>query len=327
MKIAVVGSGAVGGYYGAMLAKSGQDTHFLLRSDFDVVRREGLAVRSPRGDFVLHPKACNSPEQIGKSDLVLIALKSTANDILPTVLPPLAHARTLFLTLQNGLGNEEELAKMFSARRILGGLCFVCLNRIAPGVIHHIEHGLIKLGEFQGPAQDRTRDIAARFLGAGVPCEVTDDLARAHWEKLVWNIPFNGLGVGAAAGYEAVVSGRWQPGTSLLPCLPTDELLRDGRWAALVRELMMEVIGAARALGMDLAFEVADTQIARTTSMGSYRASTLIDFDRGQPLELKSLFLEPWRQARQAGVAAPRLGALCHVLQALDNAPAGHRRT
>jgi 2-dehydropantoate 2-reductase len=325
MKIAVVGAGAVGSYYGAMLARAGENVHFLLRSDYEAVKRDGLAIRSRRGDFHLQPNVYRTTSDIGPSDLVLIALKSTANDVFGQLLPPLVHADTMLLTLQNGLGNEELLASIFPARQVLGGLCFVCLNRIAPGTIHHLEHGLIKLGEFGRPALPRTHDIAARFQRAGVPCEVTDDLARAHWEKLVWNIPFNGLGVAAAAGLQAVLRGQWQPADGRHPCLTTDRLLADPQWTTLVRELMREVISTARKLGMNLEYEVADAQIDRTRSMGAYRASTLIDFERGHPLELNSLFLEPLKQAKAAGAATPRLVDLCRVLEALDRARAADR--
>ena len=320
MRIAVVGSGALGSYYGAMLARSGEDVHFLLRSDYEAVKRNGLTIRSHRGDFHLRPNIYLTTADMGPSDLVLIALKSTANEVFSTLLPPLVHQHTMLLTLQNGLGNEEMLAAIFPPAQILGGLCFVCLNRTAPGVIHHMEHGLIKLGEFGRPAAPRTHNVAARFRQAGVPCEVVDDLARAHWEKLVWNIPFNGLGVASAAGYDQVIRGAWHPADGLQPCFTTDRLLADPKWTALVEELMKEVITTARTLGMNLDYAVAEEQISRTRSMGAYRASTLIDFEQGYPLELTSLFLEPLRQAKAALVATPRLEAVCQVLQALDAA-------
>jgi 2-dehydropantoate 2-reductase len=320
MKIAIVGCGAVGGYYGARLSRAGREVHFLLRSDYDAVRRSGVRIQSPGGDFTAHPHCANSPEQIGPSDLVFVALKTTANAEFPKLLPPLIGPRTAIVTLQNGLGNEEQLAKLFPAGQILGGLCFVCLNRVAPGVIHHLDHGLIMLGEFQRPSEPRTHEIAALFHAAGVPCTVSDNLARAHWEKLVWNIPFNGLGVASAAGVEALtVPGSTFPiSGSVGSCLTTEKLLADARWEKLVRELMQEVIATANALGLDLAESLAEKQIARTRTMGAYKASTLLDFEEGRPLELESLFLEPLRQARRAGLAAPRLAALCAVLTALD---------
>jgi 2-dehydropantoate 2-reductase len=322
MKIAVVGCGAVGSYYGARLARAGEQVHFLLRSDYEVVRRNGVRIRSPQGDFHIRPKCARNPDEIGPNDLVLIGLKATANDQFLQLLPPLVGPTTAVLTLQNGLGNEEQLARLFPSEQVMGGLCFVCLNRIEPGLIDHIDHGQVVIGEFQRWPEPRTHDIASMFRRAGVPCAVTDNLARAHWEKLTWNIPFNGLGVGSAAGYEAVVDGSPQTGVAPFRGAPltTDKLLADPKWTALVRELIQEVIAAAKALGFDLDSDLADKQIERTRTMGAYKASTLLDFERGQPLELESLFLEPLRQAQQAGVATPRLAALCATLQALDAA-------
>lgn len=313
----------MGSYYGARLARAGHEVHFLLRSDFGVVRRQGVVVRSPQGDFRVRPKCARFPEEIGQVELILIGLKTTANDQFGRLLPRLAGPETAVLTLQNGLGNEEQLARLFPIEQILGGLCFVCLNRVEPGVIHHLDHGLVVLGEFQRWPEPRTHDIAAAFRHAGVPCTVTDNLARAHWEKLAWNIPFNGLGVAAAAGIEALaaphsVSLRRDLAHPPGPCLTTDRLLGEPKWAQLVRELMLEVIAAARALRLDVPDALADKHLERTRTMGAYRASTLIDFERGQPLELESLFREPLRQGRQAGVAMPRLSVLCEVLEYLD---------
>ena len=325
MKIAVVGCGAVGSYYGAKLARTGNDVHFLLRSDYDTVRRYGLLIRSDAGDFQARVQCAKVPEVIGQSELVLIGLKSTANEQFPRLLTPLVGADTIVLTLQNGLGNEQALARIMRADQIMGGLCFVCLNRVAPGVVHHLGYGQVVVGEYEGPPRRRTHGIAALFEQAGVPCVVTENLGKAHWEKLVWNVPFNGLGVASAAG-EAILDQLLASPDSVVPlellpsqaCLATDKLLAEPRWRALVKELMLEVIAVARGVGFAIPEAFAEVQIERTATMAAYKASTLIDFERGQPLELQSLFLEPLSHARRAGVAAPRLSALCAVLNALD---------
>ena len=323
MRFAVVGCGAVGSFYGAKMCRAGHDVHVLLRSDYEVVRGSGVVIHSPLEDFHVRPKAARRPESIGVCDVVLIGLKTTANDQFPRLLPPLVGPRTAVVTLQNGLGNEEHLARLFPKEQILGALCFVCLNRIAPGVIRHTAHGNIVLGEFQRRPERRTHDLALQFQRAGVPCEITDDLERTHWEKLTWNIPFNGLGVAGAAGFEAVIRGQPTPHRSVGPVLPTSRLLDGSRWEALLVELMREVIAAGRGLGFSIPDALAEKQIERTRTMGAYRASTLLDFERGQPLELESMFLEPLRRAAQAGVSTPRLAALCSLLERLEEA--GHR--
>jgi len=316
MKIGIVGCGALGSYYGAKLSRDHREVHFLLRSDYEVVRRKGITIRSKDGDFNARPKCARTPENIGICDLVVIGLKTTANDQFANLLPPLLAPDTAVLTLQNGLGNEEKLAENVPVEQIMGGLAFVCLNRVAPGVVHHIDHGNIVIGEFQRWPEPRTHDIATMFRHAGVPCDVTDNLARAHWEKLTWNIPFNGLGVASCARLEAL-EGK-TTARRLQACLTTDKLLQDAKWCMVVRELMHEVIAAGRGLGFDLPASLADKQIERTLTMGAYKPSTVLDFENGLPLELEALFAEPLRQAQTAKIVTPRLANLCRVLGELS---------
>lgn len=319
MKIAVVGCGALGSFYGARLGRDGHEAHFLLRSDYEVVREKGVQIRSPEGDFRFQPKCAKDPEEIGVADLVLIGLKTTANHQFRNLVPPLVGRETIVLTLQNGLGNEAALAKLLPTHRIMGGLCFVCLNRTAPGTVEHIAHGRIVLGEHERLPVNRTQDVAKMFRSAGIPCTVTDDLERAHWEKLIWNVPFNGLGVASTAGFEACVTGELPPKSERsAKCLPTDQLLADENWARLVRDLMGEVVAAANALGFDLEQDLIEKNIEATKVMEAYRASTLVDFERGCPLELESLFRAPLRYAKEAGVDTPRLERLCQLLQQLQ---------
>jgi 2-dehydropantoate 2-reductase len=314
MKIAVVGCGALGSFYGAKLCRAGHEVHFLLRSDFEEVRRHGVWIESQEGSFHVEPICARTPQEIGPADLVVIGLKTTANHALKELLPPLAGPSTTILTLQNGLGNEAVIAPIAGAEKTMGGVCFVCLNRIAPGKILHLAHGAVLLGEYNRPPQARTRQISQAIAGAGVFCKVAENLEQARWEKLVWNIPFNGLGVAGVAGLDAVLQGRIAPEAKRQACLTTDLLLSHPVWEQLVRELMMETIAAARGQGLDVSEAVADRQIERTRQMGAYKASTLIDYENGRELELEGLFLEPLRRARQAGLPCPRLSALCGVL-------------
>jgi 2-dehydropantoate 2-reductase len=313
-KIAIVGCGALGSYYGGKLCQTSRDVHFLLRSDYEVVRENGVQIQSLNGDFHVRPVAAQSPGEIGPCDLVIVALKSTANHCLGELLTPLVGKHTALLTLQNGLGNEAVLAELFPTQPVFGGMCFVCLNRTEPGVIHHIAHGKIVLGRHGGSPDELTASIAELIRSTGIPVDVSPDLEKAHWEKLVWNIPFNGLGVAGAAGLDAILAGQLKTDQPIGRCLATDALLDNGPWEQLVTELMDEVITTGRALGHDLSRGLGEHQRSRTRAMGAYRASTLIDFERGQPLELDALFTLPLGQAETAGVPTPRLAALCSVL-------------
>lgn len=297
-KIAVVGAGAVGCYYGVKLAQSGRDVRFLLRRDLAAVKKNGLQIRSKEGDFRLtEVPAFASTEEIGPSDLVLIALKSTSNAALEKLLPPLLHERTILLTLQNGLGNDEFLAERFGAQRVLGGLCFVCLNRTAPGVIEHFGHGTLSIGQFGSALEAEARAIVAAFRETGIEAKFVEHLLTERWRKLVWNIPFNGLGVAARAH--------------------AADVLADAGLRQLTRDLMTEVIAIANRLGCTIPADFSDRQIERTEPMGAYRSSSQIDYENGRAVEVEAIWGEPYRQAQRAAVAAPRLEMLYFLLKKL----------
>ena len=291
-KVAVVGSGAIGLYYGGRLAAAGEDVAFLMRSDFDAITSNGLKVESVHGDFDLsHVNARRTSEEIGPVDLVVVSWKTTANHRLASVLPPLLHSETQVLTLQNGLGNCELIAEITGPERVLGGLCFVCINRISPGLVNHSAGGRVAIGEWRPGIPGRAAEIAGRFKAAGIPGSAVDHLQQAQWEKLIWNIPFNGLSV-AEGG------------------VTTDVLLDSAGTEAGIRALMMEVITAGRAMGLQLGDELIDFNINRTRPMGPYRTSSMIDFIEGREVEITPIWEEPLRQAKAVGVAMPHTEVL-----------------
>lgn len=303
-RISVVGSGAVGCYYGGKLAQFGRDVHFLMRSDYEQVKKRGLRILSKQGNVHL-PKvnAHATPESIGPCDLVLIALKSTANAALDSLIPPLLKpdGSTLLMTLQNGLGNEEYLAERFGADKVLGGLCFVCLNRTDPGVIEHYSHGRIEMGEYSGLPLPRTWEVQGEFKRCGVVCSVLPDLGLARWRKLVWNVPFNGLSI-AAGGIDVA------------------RILADEDLIYLTRGLMAEVIGIARNLGHEIPESFAEKNIDNTRSMGAYRPSSLIDFEAGREVEVEAIWGEPCRRGFNAQAETGRLETLYRLIRRMVRA-------
>lgn len=299
LRIAIVGSGAVGSYYGALLARAGQDVHFLMRADWEAVERDGLTIKQGESGFVLRPaQAYRSSDEIGPCDLVIVALKTTANDSLPTLIPPLLQADSMILTLQNGLGNEEFLSRHFGAERILGGLCFICLNRIAPGVVQSFYPGHLVIGELEGPPQERTQALAAMWHAAGVKCELADSLAAARWRKQCWNIPFNGLAIAAGAIDTKAILAR--------PGLPE-----------LVQFLMLEVQSIAAATGHHIEDAFLQRQFDVTHAMGAYKPSSLIDYQLGRAVEVEAIWGEALRVAEARGIPVPRLQMLYGLLLSL----------
>lgn len=296
-KIAIIGSGSIGLYYGGRLLQTGSDVHFLMRSGFAAAREKGIQIYSGGGDFhAPHPQVHETTEAIGPCDLVIISLKATSNPSLEKLIPPLLKNSTALLTLQNGLGNEECLAQRWGAERILGGLCFVCLTRRDPVTVDHIGQGVLSLGEYQRPVSHRLTRIVAGFREAGIHTSAVEDLARERWRKLVWNIPFNGLSV-AAGG------------------LTVDRILADPELKQETIRLMNEVRAIAAAEGHEIPADFVDLQISRTEPMGPYQPSTLVDWKAGRVLELQAIWEEPLRRAQALGVATPSLQKLCEALR------------
>lgn len=299
-RIAIVGAGALGSYYGARLALAGADVRFLMRSDADRIRAAGLTLREKDATRRLdQPRVFTEPAAIGPADLVIVTLKTTANALLSEWLPPLLNGGTTVLTLQNGLGNEECIASIVGAERMLGGLCYIGVVRGAPGeLVGFHTPGAMAVGEFRRAAGERARAIGERFHEIGVKMRIVDDLAEARWQKLVWNVPFNGLAI-AAGG------------------ITTDRILGTPEVAAQVRPLMEELAEAGRHLGYRVSENFIQAQIDLTKGMGAYQPSSLVDFLAGREVEVEAIWGEPLRRAQAAGVAMPRLAKLYADLKRL----------
>ncbi|MEO1593196.1 MAG: putative 2-dehydropantoate 2-reductase [Cyanobacteria bacterium J06632_22] len=313
-RYAIIGTGAIGGYYGARLQQAGCDVHFLLRSDYAHVQQQGLVVESAVGDFTLpQVRTYRDAAQIPPVDVVIVALKTTQNSLLPKLLPPLRDGAVV-LTLQNGLGVEGAIATFLSEQiapeQILSGLCFICSNKVAPGHIRHLDYGKILIGAYSPshairPITPLMEAIATDFRQAQVPIDLTDDLFIARWRKLVWNIPYNGLSVVLDA--------------------TTQEMMADARVRSLVEALMKEVVTAANTWGDKLSAGMTEKReipadfipymLTTTEKMRPYRTSMKIDWDEGRPLEVEAILGEPVRAAQEIGVAVPRIEMLYEQLR------------
>ncbi|WP_414754836.1 putative 2-dehydropantoate 2-reductase [Anabaena sp. CCY 9910] len=303
-KYAIVGTGALGGYYGAKLQKAGSGVHFLLKRDYEKVSQDGLLVESKDGNFTLpQVNAYNDVAKMPKCDVVIVALKTTQNRLLPKLLPSIVKNDGIVLVLQNGLGVEEEIAEILPKVHIIGGLCFLCSNKVGAGHIHHLDYGQITLGEYaHGYSSmgitDRMQQIAHDFQAAGISIELVEDLLLGRWKKLVWNIPYNGLSV--------VLNAR------------TDELMADTSTRTLVEQLMYEVKAGAISMGRNLPDSFIQTMLDYTVKMKPYRTSMKIDYDECRPLEVEAIVGNPLRKAQEVGVNLPQINCLYHQLKFLD---------
>ena len=304
MKIAVVGTGAVGGYYGALLARQGYEVHFLLNSDYQHVKKFGLKVDSPNGDFVLpQVNAWNSAGQMPQCDLVVVALKTTANHLLKDILPKVSHANSKILVLQNGLDTDSDAAKIVPECRVFGGLCFLCSNKIGPGHIRHLDYGTIRLGEYlpNGKAagiSEGLLEIKKLFNEVAIHIDLSEDITEARWRKLVWNIPFNGLCTVLQADTQRLVT-----------CSATREQLF---------LLMREVLAAAAANGKLIEESFIDDMMALSDNMEPYKPSMLLDFEVGRELEVEEMFRRPLEAGKREGAELPNINFLARQLEFIN---------
>jgi 2-dehydropantoate 2-reductase len=277
-----------------------------MRRDYDAVVAHGLRVESKDGDFALEqPAVARRSEEIGPVDWVLCALKATAIEEARALVAPCVGPDTRVLVLMNGLGLEERFAEWFGAARIFGGLAFTCINRGEPGTIHHLDYGPVTIGHLEDDAAELE---AARALWTGARVEITTSpsLLAARWQKLCWNIPFNGLAVTAGG-------------------ITTDRILGQPGLRAAADATIREVVAAGNA---DLAAHgetarhdadtMTRTMIALTDAMAVYRPSTMIDFVEGRAMEVEAIFGEPLRRAQALRVATPHMALLTAQMRSLD---------
>ena len=291
LSYSVVGTGAIGGFYGGRLAYAGRTVRFLLHSDYEYVRQHGLQVDSCDGDFVLpHVEAYRNVEAMPQSDVILVALKSVNNhDLLPKLLRPLIHEGVTVVLIQNGIGLEDDLQSVFPGLHIVAGLAFICSAKVGPGHIRHQDFGSINLGNFSCP-EDRFEALLSDIRDAGLTAAEVPYL-EARWKKAVWNMPFNGMTVALNTS--------------------TDKLLNTPATRQLIYDQMMEVVGAAQALGVStLTSEFADKMMETTDHMVPYSPSMKLDFDNGRPMEIEYLYSRPIAEARKAGFDMPKLAML-----------------
>lgn len=307
LKYAVIGSGALGGFYGGKLARNGNDVYFLFHSDYEFVAQHGLQIDSVNGNFHLHHiNAYRSAADMPVADVVLVCLKTTNNHLLKTLLPPLLHRDSVVVLIQNGLGIEQDVAADFPLQPIAGGLAFICSNKTGDGHISHLDYGRLNLGIYQGDVASVMSQIRKDFTEAGVPAEIAPDLMTARWQKLVWNIPYNGM--------------------TVVLNTTTDRLMTTLATRKLSYELMQEVIHGAHACGIEVKESFADKMMELTDSMTPYAPSMKLDYDFNRPLEIEYIYTRPVKTAMQAGYHMQKVSMLEAQLQFIQASMASNKK-
>lgn len=283
LSYAIIGTGAIGGYYGGRLALSGQEVHFLYHSEYDYVKQHGLDVKSVNGDFHLsNMNIYNTTASMPKCDVVIVSLKSTQNDKLPQMLAPVLKENSTIILIQNGLGFEEELAQHFPNTVIAGGMAFICTSRVSPGHIVHADYGHLTTAYLNNKfCEETANQIKADFENAQVPYTQGDDLKTFRWRKLVWNIPYNGLTVALHT--------------------TTDKLMQNRATRQLIKDMMEETVAGARACGANIRDGFVEKMLTNTDNMEPYAPSMRLDYDNHRKMEIKGIYSNPVRMAKEAG--------------------------
>ena len=291
MRYGIIGSGAVGGYYGGKLAKSGQEVHFLFRSDYVYVASHGLQINSCNGSFHLdRVNAYSRTADMPPCDVVLVCLKSVNNYRLKDLLPPLLRDNTLVILIQNGIGVEEDVQRDFPGVQLCAGIAFICSAKTEHGCVNHQCFGHINLANYSCRDEALVQAVAGEFRQAGIETALVE-YHEARWKKAVWNMPFNGM----------TVTLHTQ----------TDLLLKNPVTRQLVRDMMMEVVGAARQLGVKGVDEAhVEKMIEMTDGMMPYSPSMRLDYDFHRKMEIYYIYTRPIEMAREAGFRMPKLEML-----------------
>jgi 2-dehydropantoate 2-reductase len=300
MHIAVMGAGAVGGYFGAQLTAAGHDVAFIARgAHLEALRREGLRVDSPNGNLRVRTALFTAdPEDVRVVDLILFCVKSYDTEAAAQSLAPVMGDGTLILSLQNGVDNPQKIARRWGDQRTLAGVVYLGAQVSAPGRITHSAGGRIVFGELEGKVRDSTQAVERALSSARIPCEISGEIRKAQWRKLLWNAPFCAISCLARATVKEIIES---------------ESLRK-----LAIDCMAEVRAAATTQGLDLEPELVDETLNFSKSLGDFKPSMLQDLEAGKPLEYEAFNGIVVTLLQQAGKQAPTNQVFYGTLQHLD---------
>lgn len=297
IKVLVIGAGAIGAFYGALLAKAGAEVSVVCRSDYDQVKQHGFIIDSrPLGRWHFTPAQVlkNAADFEGTADYILLCTKVIPALDRVALLRPAVAENTAIVFIQNGVDIEQELLTAFPDNEIVSGLAFICCNRVGPGEILHLAYGRLALGNLPNGVSPKTAQLYELFRQSGIDGNATENIVTGRWQKCVWNAPFNPL---------SVLSGG----------LPTLDILKTQE--SLVRSIMQEVCNIAAASGHPLPGDIVNINIAHTYAMPPYKTSMLLDYENGQPMETEAILGNALRAAQRQGVAVPHLESVYALMK------------
>ncbi len=299
MKVAVMGSGAVGGYFGGLLARGGADVTFIARGKhLEALRAQGLTVKSVKGDFSLLIQATGDPKEVGLVNLILFCVKSYDTERAMRQALPMVGRDTIVLSLQNGVDNEEKIASVVGKEKVLAGVAYIGSSVPEPGVILHEMEGKIAFGELDGGVSDRVLKLKEFFDRCGLPAEASPDIKKALWAKLAWNAPCNAI--------NALVGGL------------VKAIVENPQTLELAKRVTAEVVAVASASGIPLTFEEVWARNLRFSQRSDIKTSMLQDLEMGRPLEHEALNGIIVKYGAKLGIPTPYNFALYALLATLQ---------
>ncbi len=307
MRIAIMGAGGIGGCYGGLLARSGNEVTLIARgAHLAAIKEKGLQLVSPDDDFTVDVAATGDPSEVGPVDLVIFSVKGHQNPEAVPLIKPLVGSDTTVLTIQNGVESSDELAQVYGAERVLPGSAYVLSNILSPGVIKQISPvPNVAFGESNGDLSERAVAIQDAFSEAGIEADLSDDIAKVLWSKLLYNSPANGMASAAR--------------------LSPKDLMEFPEGAAMFRSAIQEVADVGTAFGVPFGPE--DVQgamdLIAARPMGA-RGSMQADLEAGRPLELEAIVGSVGRIGRKVNVPTPIFDLLYtlllpHILGSSEN--------
>jgi len=298
MRVAVMGSGGIGGFYGGKLAAAGEDVTFIARgAHLEAIRRNGLQVKSVAGDFQVRPNATDNPATIGSAEMVLFCVKGYDTETAAERIRPLVGSETAVLCLQNGVDNEEKLARILGASHVVGGVVHILSTISAPGIISQVAGPCtLKCGEMAGGPSSRVARIVDAFVRAGVRAEASANLLVDLWEKFLFICA--------------------QGGVTALTRLGIGEILGCPETAGFYRAVMEEIAAVGRAKGVALPADAVERAIAFAgTLQPTMRSSLAHDLEHGNRLEIDALMGAVVRYGAEVGVPTPLNAAVYACLR------------
>lgn len=296
-RILIVGAGAIGGFYGGLLAKAGAKVSVVCRSDYDTVKQQGYQISScDLGHWRFQPKQIlrHGAEYQGEPNYLILCSKVTEHVDRVGLIRDALGKNTVIVFIQNGVDIETELQNAFPDNELVSGLAFVCCNRLAPADIQHLAYGKLILGNLPKGASEKTLHLQQLFSQTGIECMLSENIITSRWQKCVWNAPFNPL---------SVLSGG----------LPTLSILQNQE--SLVRRIMQEVCDIAAGCGHPLPDDIIETNIQHTYLMPPYKTSMLLDFERGHAMETEAILGNTVRAGQRVGVSCPTLQTLYALMK------------